>query len=121
MLIPAFHQLVWKASIPEPILSKFTQILLLAALDLLPVLAVVFEIDFLLYPIGVLTTLTIPVMLSIIYAMLLIMVTFRENSFTKYRQLLPWALAGLMIAMLQIFVFDIVRFNMTSTWSGFWL
>jgi uncharacterized membrane protein len=121
MLVPAFHQLVWKDSISEPILSKLTQVLILAGLDLLPVLAILMRVDFLLYPIAVLTTLTIPVMLATIYAMLLMMVTYRENSFSSFKQMLPWLLAGLMIAILQIFVFDIVRLNLTGTWSGFLL
>ncbi|MCD4752333.1 MAG: DUF2085 domain-containing protein [Anaerolineaceae bacterium] len=119
MLVPAFHQLVWKKSIPEPMLSKFAQIFILAVLDVLPVLAFLFEIKFLLYPIVILTTLTIPVLLSTIYGMLIIMVTYRENTFSSFKQVLPYLLAGAMIAMLQIFILDIIRLNLTGTWSGF--
>ena len=119
MLVPAFHQLVWKKSIPEPMLSKFTQIFILAVLDVLPVLAILFEINFLLYPIMVLTTLTIPVLLSTIYAMLIIMVTYRENTFSRFKQVLPYLLTGMLFAMLQIFILDIIRLSLTGTWMGF--
>ena len=119
MLVPAFHQLVWKESIPEPMLSRFTQIFILAVLDVIPVVAILFEINFLLYPITVLTTLTIPALLSTIYGMLIIMVTYRENTFISFKQVLPYLLAGAMIAILQIFVFDIIRLSLTGTWMGF--
>ncbi|NSW53334.1 MAG: DUF2085 domain-containing protein [Anaerolineae bacterium] len=119
LLVPAFHQSVWQEPIPEPLLRKPVQLLLLAVLSALPVLAIVSDVDFLLYPAAVLSTLTVPLFLAIIYTVLLILLTFRENTFSTWKQLWPWFAAGFVVALLQIFVFDWLRYTLTGTWAGF--
>lgn len=119
LLVPAFHQTVWREPIAEPLLQKPLQLIILIALSALPVLAIVSNVDWLLYPVAILTTLTVPVFLSIIYTVLLILITFRENTFTEWKHLWPWFLAGFVIALLQIFLFDLARFALTNTWAGF--
>lgn len=119
MLVPAFHQTVWKDPVAEPLLHKPTQILLLAGLSVLPVLAVIFDFAWLSYPVAVLTTLAVPLLLTFIYTLLILIVTFRENTISSWRQLAPFLLAGFLIALLQIYLFDYARLTLTGTWAGF--
>ncbi len=119
MLAAAFQQAVWKEYSARPGLASFGQLGLLllagAAIDL----AVLSGNPLLLYPLAVLSTLTVLVLLSLAYTMLWALVVKRENTFGSWRELWLALTAGFSTALAQVIVIDILRFALTGTWAGF--
>jgi len=51
--------------------------------------------------------------------MLALLLSGRENQIAQPRQLVIPALAGFVLAVLQIGALDVLRYILTGTWSGF--
>ena len=119
LLFPAFNQTMWadgeeKASIPG--WKVFGLLLLIqAVLDLL----VLTDSPLVLYPLAIISTLGVWLLLTLVYSMVWVMLMRRDNQFTRLRQLWLALLAGLTIAMIQTAVVDIIRFWFTGTWGAF--
>ena len=119
ILMPVAHQVLWKAYDARPALAGWRQFLPLLGLAGLIDLAVLSENPLLLYPLALLSAASIFVILSIVYMVVWLMVTKKENRLDNYRDLaFPW-LAGFLTALLQIAILDAVRYFLTGTWAGF--
>jgi hypothetical protein len=121
MLVSVFNMSVWKDSISEKIMDKWKQSLPLAVgvtfLDLL----VLSQQSFLLFPLAILSTLTVVAILTLVYTVLLILIWKRDSSFSSMRQISPWLFGGLACAFFQILLMDALRLAITGTWAGFTL
>ncbi len=82
-------------------------------------LATLSDSPLLLYPLALLSSASIFVILSIVYALVWMMITKRENRFGSYREIWVALLAGFLTALLQIAILDAGRFWLTGTWMGF--
>ena len=105
--------------IGEKLLTSWRQlgeILLIAAVADLAVLS---NNPLLLYPLALLSALTVMVLLSMIYAMVWVMLSKSENRFASLRGLSTVLVAGFATALSQIAVMDIARYLLTGTWKGF--
>ncbi len=58
-------------------------------------------------------------LLTMLYAVIWILISKKENSFQKVTDLGWWILAGLGTALLQIALVDFFRYLLTGTWSGY--
>ena len=65
------------------------------------------------------SSLGVVLLLTIVYTMLALLLSGRENKVERPRQLLIPALVGFVLAMLQIAALDVVRYILTGTWGGF--
>jgi uncharacterized membrane protein len=121
MLMPTFHQTVWKTWDTRPALGSFRQIGGLVALSALLVVIILAANGnaVILFPLSLLSSLSVLVILSMVYTMILIMLARADNTFEKLRQIWMAILGGFCIALLQIALFDLVRFLATGTWGGF--
>jgi uncharacterized membrane protein len=121
MLVTVFNITVWNDSIPEKMLSKWRQLLPLvggvAFFDIL----VLSRLSLLLFPLAILSTLTVLGILSLVYSVLIIMIWKRDNTIASFREYLPWLLSGLVCAFFQILLMDVIRLAITGTWAGFTL
>lgn len=72
-----------------------------------------------LYPLTLLSTGGLLVLLTLLYTVIWILLSRRENSFSSWGDLGWWILAGFGTASLQIALIDAVRYFLTGTWSGF--
>ena len=72
-----------------------------------------------LYPLVLLSTGGLMVLLTLLYTVIWILLKRKENSFQSWRDLRWWIVAGFGTALLQIAVIDLIRFSMSGTWSGF--
>jgi uncharacterized membrane protein len=119
VLAPAFRQTMWKDWIPQPALARFSQLggllLFAAGVDLL----VWTGNPLILYPIALISSLGVMVLLSLIYTMVLVMLFKKENHFESFRALTLYLVGGFTIALLQISLLDLGRFLLTGTWAGF--
>lgn len=120
-LVPVFHQTMWSVVDERPVLEKWTQVVPLLVLAALTALAVYSEISWLLYPLALLSALTVPIILGMCYALIWVMIFKKENQYTSLKQAWMPLLAGFTTAMLQIGVIDLLRYQITGTWAGFLL
>jgi len=120
-LLPVFHQTLWDTTIDHPVLEKWRQVLPLIAIVFLAALGVFSEIPALLYPLALLSALTVPLILGVCYSLIWIIIFRKENTYASLKQAWMPLLAGLFTALLQIGVIDLLRYQFTGTWAGFQL
>jgi uncharacterized membrane protein len=121
VLVPVVHQVFWQNNDKRPALAGWRQFLPLISLAGLLDLAVLSDIPLLLYPLALLSAATIFLVLTMVYTVVWILVFKRENRFQRYQELWVPLLAGFLMALMQIGVFDAIRFWLTHTWAGFQL
>ena len=121
MLVSVFNMSVWKDSIGERIMEKWRQFLPLGGCVVFLDLLVLTQQSWLLYPLAILSVLTVLGILALAYSVLLIMIWKRDNTITSLRRYLPWFISGLACAFFQIFLMDTVRLVITGTWAVFTL
>lgn len=120
-IFPAFNQIIWvdwdqRAGIDSALMFGWL-VLLAGGLDLL----VLTNNMYILFPLALISSAGVLVLLSMIYTMVLVMVFQKENRFQKVSQLLLPLTGGAALSLLQIALFDFIRFKITGTWDGFHL
>jgi uncharacterized membrane protein len=119
VLLPTFNQSVWVDWIPQRALSSWRQLAELLVLSALLVVLILSENPLALYPLAILGSLTVLLVLTLVYTVIWTMLLQQENRFRTLRELRPLLLAGFTTAMLQIAIMDGGRFLLTGTWEGF--
>lgn len=119
ILVPVVHQSAWPVYDGRAALAGWRDFLPLLGLAALLDAAVLTENPLLLYPLALLSGASIFLILSIVYGIVWIMITKRENRIRRYRELWLPLTAGFLTALVQIALFDAVRFWLTGTWGGF--
>jgi uncharacterized membrane protein len=118
VLFPVLNQTIWRDQDERPALEwkSFGMLIgLIAILDLL----VLTESPFILYPIAYISALGTLSLLVIVFAMLWLMIMREDSTYTSARQLVLPVLSGLTLALLLVVSIDLVRLQLTGTWSGF--
>ena len=118
VLFPMYNQSVWRVPEEKPALA-WRQFGILICIILLFDLGMLSQNAFILYPVAILSTLGVLLLLSMVFSIVWIMVMKQDNAFDHLRQLWLPALAGLTLAFLLILSIDLFRFNLTHTWGGF--
>lgn len=72
-----------------------------------------------LYPAALISAAGVWFLLGLVYMVFWLILTRQDNRFTSFRQMVFPFLIGLTVALLQILVFDWLRFTLTGTWGGF--
>jgi uncharacterized membrane protein len=119
LLYPLIGQTLWKDYSPEPSVSRFKEWALLFLGTLMVAGLVLSKNPLLLYPLVLLSSFSVLVLLSLLYCVIWVLVTRRENSFTTWDELIWFLLAGFSSGLMQIMLIDGIRFLLTGTWSGF--
>ncbi len=118
LLYAAFQQTVWQQweDTPALTLRRLGVLLLLAA----GAGALVWSGNpLVLYPVALLSTGDVVLLLSMIYSLFAIGLLRRENTARTWEDLMGFFYVGWLVAMLQIGLFDALRFALTHTWGGF--
>lgn len=119
VLVPVVNQTLWQTYDPRPALQGWKQFLPLLGLAGLVDLAVLSNNPLLLYPLALLSGIGILLVLTLVYMIVWVMLTKRENRFERRAELWVPLAAGLLIALLQVSALDAGRFWLTGTWGGF--
>lgn len=119
LVLPGFNQAVWKTWRRERSLQSPIDLGLLMVAALGVDLLVLTENPLVLYPLAIISSLGVVILLTCVYTMLVLLLTGRENHVEGWRQLIVPALAGFTLALLQIAALDVIRYALTGTWSGF--
>jgi uncharacterized membrane protein len=119
LLYPAFNQTVWVEWNEHPVIADFRS---MGGLLLLAVLAdglVLTGYAWVLYPIALITSAGVLVLLSMVYSMVFLILFKVENRIYNVNQLVLPILVGFILAIGQIGIMDWGRFFITGNWSGF--
>jgi uncharacterized membrane protein len=118
MLFPVVNQTLWRRADDRPALEWKT-FAILAGIVLAMNLAILTENPFVLYPVAILSVLGVLALLLMVFTLVWVMLMRLESSFTEVRELWLSAAAGLTLTLLLILGIDLVRYQLTGTWSGF--
>jgi uncharacterized membrane protein len=116
---PLMGQTIWKDYDPGPALKGIRDYSLLIGGGIGIGLLVLSGNPLILYPLILLSTGGLMLLLTLLYTVIWILLKHRENSFGSWIDLTWWILAGFGSALFQIVLIDAIRFYATGTWSGF--
>jgi len=119
LILPVLNQTLWKDWEDRPALANFRELGLLVLLGALLVGLVLTENPAILYPLALLSSAGVVVLLTAIFTTILLVVTRRANRAEGWRGAALPLLAGFTLALLQIGVIDAVRFAFFGSWEGF--
>ena len=119
VLVPIVRQTLWSTWDTHPALSSWRQLVELILLGGILDIALLSENPLILFPLALLSTATILAILTLVYTLIWIMITKRENSFHSWKEAWMPLVAGFTTALLQIAVMDAARYALTRTWEGF--
>lgn len=119
VLFPVFNQSTWIDWDPRPALGSWKQLGILIVLGLLIDAALLSDISWILYPLALLSSANVVLVLSIIYAVVFMLIFKKENTYHSFKELWVPLVFGLMVSILQIGVMDLLRLQLTGTWDGF--
>lgn len=118
VLYPIVNQSIWRELDDRPAL-EWKNFSVLIALVILVNLLILTDSLFVLYPIAYLSALGTLALLVLVFTILWIIIMKQDNTFDHPRQLwLPLA-SGLTLALLLVLSIDLLRLQLTGTWSGF--
>jgi len=118
VLYPVVNQTLWRELDNRPALEwKSFGILigLVAVLNLL----ILTDSPIVLYPVAYLSALGTLSLLVIVFSILWIMIMRQDNTFENPRQLWLPVLSGFTLALIMLLSIDLLRLQLTGTWSGF--
>jgi uncharacterized membrane protein len=116
-----FNQTVWANWRAEPVMRSPFELAAVLVIGALVLAVVVSENPLLLYPLALVSASGVVILLTIVYSMIVLILGGRENKASSWRELMVPLAIGLTLTFLQIGLFDIGRFWLTRTWSGFTL
>jgi uncharacterized membrane protein len=119
LLFPAFNQTVWKRYDQRPVLEGLQDFGFLLIIAIVLIFLVLTENPVVLYPLSMISAGGVLMLLTIVYSMVWVMLFRAEGCFESFRQYFYPLLAGLAVALIQIFVISLFRFMLTGTWGAF--
>jgi uncharacterized membrane protein len=119
VLLPSFYQTMFKRWKNESALGNWKQVLGVLVLAAVMDILILLETPFILYPLALLSSAGVLILLIMVYSMVLVLLFKKDNTFERFRQLVLPLLGGYIIALVQIGLIDLGRFLWTGTWGGF--
>lgn len=119
VIVPVVNQTIWAEYDGRPVLAGWQEFLPLLGLAGLLDLAILSDQPVLLYPLALLSGVSILGLLGMIYGMVWIMIAKKENRFRSLQSAWVPLTAGFLTAVVQIALIDAGRFWLTGTWAGF--
>lgn len=119
ILYPTFNQTLWMDWRPEPALANWKQFGLLLLTALAVDALTLTNIPLILYPLAIISSLNVLIILGTVYAILWTLIFQKENKYSHFRETWPILLGGFTTALIQILLMDFGRYLLTGTWEGF--
>jgi len=116
-VLPILNFSLWRDPKHEPVIRNLVEMLAILPLVGLLVLIVQAQIDVLLYPLAIASSLGVVILLTMIDTILVVVVLRREGSAQSWRQLVVPFCAGLALAILQIAALGLLRAYLTVTFG----
>jgi hypothetical protein len=119
VLMPIVHQSLWVDWNPEPAIGTWLDLVILLVSAVAVSALMLTENPLFLYPLALISSATVLMILGLIYTIIWVMVFKKENSFSKWFDVIGYLGLGFGLAILQILGIDLVRLIFTGTWNGF--
>jgi len=119
VLYPAFWGSIVPSPDPRPAIKGLLIAFVMLGLGVLVDLLILTGSVYVLLPAALVSAGGVLLLLTMVYSLILIMIFKKENQFTRLSQITRYAIAGFMLAVTQIALFDMIRFIITGTWNGF--
>jgi len=116
---PLMGQTLWKEFSSERSLNGIGEWLLWIGGGIAIGLLILTGNPLILYPLILLSTGGLLVLLTLLYTVIWILLLRLENSFSNWEEMAWWILAGFGTALFQVALMDAIRYFLTGTWSGF--
>lgn len=117
VLYPVVNQTLWRTLDDRPAL-EWRSFGMLIGLIVIVNLLILTDSLIVLYPIAYLSALGTLSLLVIVFAILWVMIMKQDNTLEQVSQLWLPLVAGLTLALLMVLSIDLVRLQLTGTWSG---
>ena len=119
MLLPALAQSLWRRPQYQPIIESGRELVALLILAFVAVLLLLSNQSTLLYVLAIMSVAGLLFIVTALNTVILLVLFRRDGRATTWRQtLLPLSL-GLLIALVELSVISLLRFNLTGTMTGF--
>ncbi|MBN2258775.1 MAG: DUF2085 domain-containing protein [Anaerolineaceae bacterium] len=118
VVYPIFTQTIWQNWAPKSALDRRWAIPALFVGCALLVIGMLSGLPTILYFLAILSVVGVMVILTLIYAVVLLMLFKQENRYNGFIEMMPSLLGGMVLMMVQIGVLDLARFLLTGTWNG---
>ena len=119
VLVPTFHQVIWRRIDERRSLESFRQMLILLPIAGVISASIASENPLVVYPLALLSIASLLTILILAYTLAWTMLLKRENTFASWKELRPLLLLGALTTLLQIGALDAGRYLLTGTWNGF--
>jgi len=114
-VFPVLNYSLWRDAVQTPSVRSFKELALMVAISGVIIVLIVLELPFLLYPLAILSTLGVLIMLGSINTMIVLALTRREGTALTWRQAILPLTMGFAIAFLLIGGMDAGRWMLTRT------
>jgi len=119
LMAPLVNFSLWRQPSPERAIRGWRDLLVLLALEAGMVLLVLSQWPPLLYPLALLSGISVVTMLGLVMTVLVVMAIGRENQYDGWKEAIPPLMVGFALALLMIGAIDVLRYTMTGTLEGF--
>lgn len=116
---PALAQTLWRQQIWQGVITSWPELAGMIALLALLILLVLSNQPPLLYVLGIVSAAGVLLILTAINAIVLLIALRKEGRATRWQQVAVPLVASLVLALLEIGVVGVVRFQLTGTLTGF--
>ena len=121
LILPMWNQTLWQKPDPRSVLHGWKQFLLLLLCEVVVGVLIWLDVPLIYYPVAILSTGTIFVILGMVYSLLWCIILNKENTLERFKDGWTFYLLGVICAFLQIGLMDLLRFSLTGSWGGFQL
>ena len=119
LVYPVLNMTLWQNVERRPTIANFKELGGLALICAVIIGLVLLEVPLILYPLAILSTLGVVMMLTAVNTMVTVILMRRENAYTRWRELALPALIGLTLTLIELGAIDALRYAFTGTWAGF--
>lgn len=116
-----FHANAWRQWSPQSPVGSLKELALLLGVLAALAVAVLSENPLILYPLALISSAGVLILLTTVHTMLVLLFTRHENQADGMGDLLLSGTAGLTLALIQVGAIDLARYLSTGTWEGFHL
>lgn len=119
VMLPIFNSIAWAAPDSAPALRSFKEMGVIYGIGAGVCAAVLIDQPALRAVLGLISAVGVVLMFGVIGTVIFLIGTRRENTITRWRDLLLPVLAGVVFTFAVIGAIDAVRYWFTGTWEGF--
>ena len=119
LLMPIIHQTFWVDWNTDPAIKNWRDFTIALALSLAVSALMLTENPYFLYPLAIISSATVLFILGMIYSIIWIMIFKKENTFSRWIDVIGYLGLGFGLAVIQVLGIDMVRLIFTGTWNGF--